>query len=389
MNPELERIEVLFRSFLDGCLSDLERIELQSYLDKYPELKVLYASLNEDDSFLTNERPAFMALDKPLEEARGDDGKRVYFFPKRLVAVLALFFVALLAIWLYKSSVKADLLTRQERYKNDILAGSNKAVITFADGDWLYVGDTLAIGRQQRKGGAEVELSDGQIKYLSLKMEASGRPGYHTIKTPQGGQYLVILPDGSSAKLNAASSIRFPSSFNQQRREVEVRGEVYFDIQSDQKRPFVVSLPNGAKINVLGTSFNVRAYPRERIKTTLDNGSVKLNVGDDELIMKSGEQVELAAEASDPVLLKRKVDLSLETSWKDGYFNFENAELTTIMTEIARWYDVDIHYKNRITEQFNILMLPRSLSVSKLLELLELTGHVRFIIEGRRITVMT
>src|SRR5690606_33362590 len=251
--------------------------------------------------------------------------------PKRLVAVLALFFVALLAIWLYKSSVKADLLTRQERYKNDILAGSNKAVITFADGDWLYVGDTLAIGRQQRKGGAEVELSDGQIKYLSLKMEASGRPGYHTIKTPQGGQYLVILPDGSSAKLNAASSIRFPSSFNQQRREVEVQGEVYFDIQSDQKRPFVVSLPNGAKINVLGTSFNVRAYPRERIKTTLDNGSVKLNVGDDELIMKSGEQVELAAEASDPVLLKRKVDLSLETSWKDGYFNFENAELTTIM----------------------------------------------------------
>src|SRR5690606_2376093 len=174
MNPELERIEVLFRSFLDGCLSDLERIELQSYLDKYPELKVLYASLNEDDSLLSNEWPAFMALDRPVDEPRGDDGKRVCFCPKLMVAVLALFFVALLAIWLYKSSVKADLLTRQERYKNDILAGSNKAVITFADGDWLYVGDTLAIGRQQRKGGAEVELSDGQIKYLPLKMEASG-----------------------------------------------------------------------------------------------------------------------------------------------------------------------------------------------------------------------
>src|SRR5690606_11552788 len=111
--------------------------------------------------------------------------------------------------------------------------------------------------------------------------------------------------------------------------------------------------------------------------------------GDDALLIKSGEQIQLTTQASNPVLLKRKVGLNTETSWKDGYFNFENAELKTIMTEVARWYDVDVEYKTQITEQFSILMLPRSFSISKLLELLELTGHVKFIIDGRRITVMT
>src|SRR5690606_34999304 len=112
------------------------------------------------------------------------------------------------------------------------------------------------------------------------------------------------------------------------------------DIAPDKKRPFIVNLPNGAQIEVLGTSFNVKAYPDDpTIKTTLDKGSVKFKAGQDALLMKSGEQVQLATHASNPVLLKQKVGLNTETSWKDGYFNFENADLKTIMKEVARWYD--------------------------------------------------
>lgn len=387
MNPESERIEELFRLFIDGSLTELQRIELQGYLAKYPELNTLYTDLADDDSFLLREWADFAGFNdtKPT----GISGRKTYFsfFSIRLVAGLALFFAVLAAVWLYRNHTgKVDSLARNERYKNDIDAGSNKAIATFADGNLLVLGDQSA--QLLSTGAPGVEFSEGQITYLPVKSKKNG--GFNTVRTPEGGQYRVILPDGSSAKLNAASSIRFPALFGQTQRVVEIQGEVYFDIVSDKARPFIVNLPNRAQIEVLGTSFNVKAYPDDAvIKTTLEKGSVKFKAGEDALLMKTGEQIQLTTQTSNPVLLKQKVALSAETSWKDGYFNFENAELETIMKEVARWYDVDVEFKTQVTEQFNILMLPRSFSLSRLLELLELTGHVKFIIDRRRITVMT
>ena len=391
MNPESERIEELFRLFVDGSITESQQIELEGYLHKYPELHTLYAKLCDEDSFLISEWAGFTKFGN--NEANEAPIRNTYFsFPfMRVVASLVLVSAVFAAIWLYSHPMmNASSLTRKERYKNDVDAGSSKAVATFANGNLLFLGDTSAMYGQRIPDSSGVEFLDGQIKYLPKKGDEHNGPGFNAVATPQGGQYRVVLPDGSSAKLNAASSIRFPTRFDREQRVVEIHGEVYFDIVSDKARPFIVMLPNQAQIEVLGTSFNVKAYPDDPvIKTTLDHGNVRLKAGGDELLMKSGEQVQLAARALNPVILKQKVDADVETSWKDGYFNFENVELKTIMKDVARWYDVDIEYKTQITEQFNILMLPRSLSISKLLELLELTGHVKFIIDGRRITVMT
>lgn len=389
MNPESERIEELFRLFIDGNLTELQRIELQGYLQKYPELNALYTELGNDDSLLVQDWSDFARLDGT--KSKGISGYRTYFsFSSiRLVAGLALFFAVFATVWLYRNHTeKIASLTRKERYKNDIHAGSNKAIATFADGNLLVLGEASTNNKSTQTATETVKFSEGQITYLPVKKEKSA--GFNTVRTPEGGQYRVILPDGSSARLNAASSIRFPAIFDRKQRVVEIHGEVYFDIASDKARPFIVNLPNRAQIEVLGTSFNVKAYPDDPvIETTLEKGSVKFKAGEDALLMKSGEQIQLTTQASNSVLLKRKVGSSTETSWKDGYFNFENAELKTIMKEVSRWYNVDIEYKTQITEQFSILMLPRSFSISRLLELLELTGHVKFIIDGRRITVMT
>lgn len=388
MNPESERVEVLFKLFIDGSLTEVQRVELEGYLQKYPELQALYGECRDNDAFLMREWAEFTAFDHSvaMEELKG--GERAYFSPRRLMVGLTLFVVAFAAVWFYGDvSTKTDFQTRNERYKNDVAAGSNKAVATFANGESLFLADTAANYRIAGGAASGVLFSEGQITYSPT---GSGRSGFNTVVTPQGGQYRVILPDGSSAKLNAASSIRFPVSFDRQQRVVEVKGEVYFDVTPDKSRPFIVNLPNGARIEVLGTSFNVKAYPDDPVlKTTLDEGSVKFKTGEDEVLIKSGEQIQLTTQASNPVLLKQTVGLNTGTSWKDGYFNFENAELTAIMKEVARWYDVEVEYETHITEQFSILMLPRNFSISRLLELLELTGHVKFTIDGRRVTVMT
>ncbi|MEC3880458.1 FecR family protein [Parapedobacter sp. 10938] len=390
MNPESERIEELFRLYMDGNLTELQQLELHGYLRKYPELNTLYTALEDDDSFLRGEWADFAGIDeaKPKETS----GRKTYFFlsSTRLVAGLAFFFVLFAAAWLYKNHlVEVDApLTREERYKNDIDAGSDKAMATLAGGNVLFLGDISTNNKSTQNGASGIELSEGQITYLPLEKEKSD--GFNTVRTPEGGQYRVVLPDGSSAKLNAASSIRFPAFFGHKQRVVEIQGEVYFDVVSDKARPFVVKLPNQAQIEVLGTSFNVKAYPGDTVmKTTLEEGTVKFKAGEDALLIKPGEQIQLTTHVANPILLKQKVALNTETSWKDGYFNFENAELKTIMEEVARWYDVDVEYKTQIKEQFSILMLPRSFSISRLLELLELTGHVKFMIDGRRITVMT
>ncbi|MGK6351727.1 FecR domain-containing protein [Parapedobacter sp. DT-150] len=398
MSHDPDRIAELFILFAHGKLTEPERIELEGYTKNSPELQALLDDL-KIDPLLLQEWAVFSHLKTPnanqrLQREHGGAGNplgKLRFMNHRmlgLAAGFALVLVILTPIWTrYMGNATAEKLSRKERYKNDVPSGSERAVITFENGRSISLDSTGAVGGQMPLNLA-IQTTKGGVRYLPGG-KGGRTPGYHTVSTPQGGKYDVVLPDGSSAKLNAASSIHFSPIFDKAKRVVAISGEVYFDVVPDHARPFIVRLPNGAEIEVLGTSFNVKAYQDETIKTTLNKGSVKLNVGGDALLMKSGEQVELATQASNPVLLKRKVDLSVETSWKDGYFNFENAELKTIMNEVARWYDVDVEYKTQITEQFSILMLPRSFSISRLLELLELTGHVKFIIDGRRITVMT
>ncbi|HEU4633185.1 MAG TPA: FecR family protein, partial [Flavisolibacter sp.] len=175
--------------------------------------------------------------------------------------------------------------------KNDALPGGAKALLTLADGTTIVL-DSAAKGTISRQGNTKViKVKEGQLAYNSNA--AAGVVLYNTISTPRGGQYQVILPDGTNVWLNAASSLRFPTAFSGTERKVELDGEGYFEVAKNAKMPFIVQLAE-ASIQVLGTHFNVMAYNDEAdIKTTLLEGSVKINAEagtDQEKLLKPGEQ---------------------------------------------------------------------------------------------------
>jgi ferric-dicitrate binding protein FerR (iron transport regulator) len=226
------------------------------------------------------------------------------------------------------------------------------------------------------------------------------------MSTPKGRQYQLTLQDGSKVWLNAASSIRYPTAFTGNTRDVEITGEAYFEVKHNAQQPFRVRLPNGSIVEDIGTSFNVNAYNDEAdIKTTLIEGSVRVlssvvsgmspagGGGSDQrdmtgvgrgVVLKPGEQAEAT---SNSLLTTRSVDLDAVMSWKNGYFSFNNADIKTVMRQLSRWYDVDVIYQGEIPNEKLEGKIPRNVNASVVLDALQYTG-IKFKIEGKKIIVM-
>lgn len=266
--------------------------------------------------------------------------------------------------------------------QHDILPGSNKAVLTLADGAQINLDDAQK-GTLSKQGTTDVvKLANGQVAYQA------GAPveevKYNTLSTPRGGQYQLTLPDGTTVWLNASSSIHFPTAFRGKERRVELRGEAYFEVAKNPDMPFKVSV-NDMEVSVLGTHFNVMAYDNEgAAKTTLVEGSVRVNRGADAVVITPGQQAQVGAGSAIRVVPHADVEEAL--AWKNGYFQFNGARIESVMRQVERWYDVDVVYAGTIDEQF-YGMISRNVEVSKVFKMLELTGAVHFKIDGRRVIV--
>lgn len=276
----------------------------------------------------------------------------------------------------------------------DIAPGGNKAVLTLANGRTVVL-DDAANGTIGQQGAVKViKLNNGQLAYAGEEV-APGKILYNTIATPRGGQYQVILPDGSKVWLNAASSLRFPVTFQHESREVELHGEAYFEIASitassksggTHKRPFRVKTGD-MTVEVLGTHFNIAGYSDEQaIRTTLTEGSVKLVKGNANTVIRPGDQAVLDNNATAFKVVPANVEEVL--AWKNGYFFFDKADIQTVMRQIARWYDVEVTYEGTPTAREFVGTISRQEKLSKVLRLLELS-HVHFRVEGRKIIVVS
>lgn len=266
--------------------------------------------------------------------------------------------------------------------RQDVEPGGNFATLTLADGSKVVL-DSMSDGLIASQGNARViKLEDGALKYESGK--TVGKIVYNTMSTPVGGTYQLMLPDGTGVWLNASSSITYPTAFAGNERKVSITGEVYFEVTKNTAMPFKVNAGEQV-IEVLGTHFNVNAYGDEHtVNTTLAEGKVKVINNNNAVMLKPGQQVQ--KDKAGNLKLVYNPDLDEILAWKDGVFRFNGTSIETIMRQVGRWYDVNVIYKDKISEQF-VAEIPRNVNVSKLLELLELTKQVRFTINNKVITV--
>jgi transmembrane sensor len=271
---------------------------------------------------------------------------------------------------------------------SDIGAGGDRAILTLADGKTISL-TGAANGIVANQGHIQVtKTADGQLVYQALGMEAgSSGVSMNSVTTPRGGQYHLVLSDGSKVLLNAASSIQYPVAFAGKERRVVVTGEVYFEVAPDKSRPFRVEA-GGQAIDVLGTSFDVNVYADEPDqRTTLLTGSIRVSGSGRQVVLAPGQQAVNGAGGG--VSVTDKADLDDVMAWAHGDFVFNNEDITSIMRKIARWYDVDISYPQGSPGpmQFDGIV-SRSKNISAVLQIMEATGKVNFKIEKRRVMVI-
>ncbi|RYY00999.1 MAG: DUF4974 domain-containing protein [Gammaproteobacteria bacterium] len=308
----------------------------------------------------------------------------------RIAAAACIFLVFCLGTYLLKNE-KKDLVSNSVDVlivvKDTLAPGSDKAVLTLSNGRKINL-DNSQSGLLATEGAARIKKTDnGRVIYESSSDVAqSTEISYNTLSTPRGGKYDLTLSDGTKVWLNAASSIRYPSVFSGTSREVEITGEAYLEVQHDASRPFRV-IAAGQLIEDIGTAFNVNTYDDEPVlKTTLIEGSIKITSKSQAAILKPGEQA-LMSNNGQTFQVKRDVDVEEAIAWHRGFFSFYDADIKTVMRQLARWYDVDISYEGAVPQRRFSGKIYRNISALKVADLLSYK-QIHFRIEGRRIVVM-
>lgn len=393
-------------SFQRYCLGndDADVVYWSRWIAAHPEkkhklekAKKLYFELNGNitDRHFSADYAAFkeaLSRRQPgyIEEVNNNEpAKKIKLWPK-IIAAASIVFVISAGLWFYQTFQQKGKKEGIDLAANDIKPGKNIATMTLSNGQVVNLSDAK---RGVVIDAAKLSYNDGSsLEHLSEGNTINDHEKI-MITTPRGGQYQVELPDGTRVWLNAASSIHFPASFSGlSRRLVELTGEAYFEVTKTKTKhiPFVVT-SNGQEVEVLGTHFNINAYTDEgSIKTTLLEGLVRVSnaaktkeAKTAEIVIHPGEQAQFARGQ----IRTNQVDVGEIMSWKEGYFQFNNADIKAIMRQISRWYDVDVRYEGTTPELAFSGEIQRNLSISRVLKILNKSG-VHFRIEGKEVIVM-
>lgn len=401
------RITYLFYRHFDSTATQDEQLELAELLQRYENderFKVLmieaWETLPAEKIFSDHQSEhLFQAiidqvhLSQNTQHHESHTSKSFWDFPWKRLGFAASVLLALgYGLFFLKQKQNAKRTTPEVAaapLSNDIAPGTSKAILTLDDGKNIIL-DNATEGLLATEDNVKViKTGSDQLSYeLSSKGDLT-KSSYNTLSTPRGGQYKLVLPDGSKVWLNAASSIRYPTSFESQIRKVEIIGEAYFEINrltraTGKKVPFIVEA-NGIKVEVLGTHFNINAYDdEEKIRTTLLEGTIKIHKGQSESLLKPGQQANVSP--SSAKIQIQNVNPGQAVAWKNGFFQFHQASLEEIMRQLTKWYDVEVRYNGTITTRKFSGEIPREATLLQVLEILELS-NVQLDIQGKEIII--
>lgn len=309
------------------------------------------------------------------------DPKKVQQEPKKIKLFYALFFKAAIIIMVLLAGVtvylkqtdRVLLVTSPEPKRAKIIPGGNNAVLLLADGSQIILNKASDGQIADQPGVKVVKTKSGELIYRFAGNTNPKSTAINTVITPRGGQYHLVLVDGTEVWLNAGSSIKFPTAFTGSDRRVDITGEVYFEVAKNKAKPFIVST-NKSEIKVLGTHFNINAYDDEEYqRTTLLEGSVEIKSGKQKTRLTPGQQA-IIKEKTEGIRIEKIEDLEAIIAWKNGYFQFEKADLKSVMRLVSRWYDTKVNYSGSIPTKEYTGKIPRNVNVSKLIEMLAYTG---------------
>ncbi|HEY0669831.1 MAG TPA: FecR domain-containing protein, partial [Sphingobacteriaceae bacterium] len=368
---ELQEFNELFKKYEAGTLSEDERRLLEKWYNHYStesKVQVDHSELEERLKSIAGKIPVRYQAAKI---------RRMYYRIAAAASVLIILTAS--AWWFYHRDIPQSQIV-----KNDIAPGSNKAVLTLADGR------TIDLSESQRGivvNDENINYQDGSnLTVVSNDLKGGGENALLKLTTPLGGTYQITLSDGTKVWLNAASTLKYPANFTEQVRKVEISGEAYFEVMPDANKPFKV-FSKGQSIEVLGTVFNVQVYADEpEVKTTLVEGSVQVvnRISKSVRKLKPGEQSLVLNSNTDIA----RVDVSEYTAWKDGLFRYNNQPLEDIMRNMSRWYRVKVVYENESLKHERFVgMVSRYSNISAALTVLEEVGGARFSVEGNTVTV--
>ena len=385
--PKDYKISRLIAKKLMGVILPEDEEKLNAWLEEDARNKDLYRRILEVENFSTRDMYA-KRLDvehtwDALKEQLAGQRKRRSLFSSWQIGVAASV-ILLVGIGLYWGFNKKPKVKQVEVAAHGEMGGA-KAILVTSRGDEIVLQDSSV--QLITLGGGMVAKNDGvQVSYK--ENEGAGKEDvleYNTIRVPRGGEYKLFLSDNTEVFLNSDSEIRFPVKFGKGKRDVFLRGEAFFVVTKDASRPFVVNANDKMSVEVLGTQFNLQAYPDDAfVETTLNEGAVRVFNGKQGVRLRPDEQ----AVYDEGKFTVRKVDASSYSAWKEGRFMLLNHSLENIMTRLARWYNIDIFWENPEVKEYHFSgELARYEDFTEILRMLELATRVHFEVKDRTVFV--
>jgi transmembrane sensor len=380
MTMNAEKLIGLIRKYEDGTISSQEKKMLESwYIQQAKESKHQLSEADIEASF------KHLKAQLPVKTS-----KTVKLWPRIAVASAIAFFV--IGAYFFSATFTKTDGDNKALVAADIAPGKNGATLTLANGQKIFINDALAGNIASQSGVKISKTSGGQLIY-ELTNQKGDKTEYNTLTTTRGEQTQVRLPDGSLVFLNAASSLRYPTSFARAgERRVRLTGEGYFEVAKNKAQPFVVSTVN-QEVHVLGTHFNINAYSDEKsVRTTLMEGAVKVTpvLADGTVVaiakarvLKPGQQSVMDGKG----IQVAEVDLSEAMAWQKGYFSFYDEDIAAVMRKVSRWYNVEVEYAGALPEVGFNARIDRYSNIKDVLKILEKSKTVHFKIEGRKVII--